>query len=144
MKSYANGSAILGLMLLSFCWRCSYQGSKTQKEESAIEIAGALKPWDEPPQPVGGYREIQKNLFYPEFARKDGVEGRVVIEAAFNDEGGIKDMKIIESLGADCDQEAIRAIQSVRWKPAKQKGVPVEALIAIPVKFTLRKMHPEN
>jgi protein TonB len=144
MKSYANRSALLGLLLLSFCWRCSYQGSRTQEEASATENAGALEPWDEPPQPVYGYKEIQKNLFYPEYARKDGVEGKVVIEVAFNDEGGIEDMKIIESLGSGCDKEAIRAIHSVRWKPAMQKGVSVPAVISIPITFTLRKMHPEN
>jgi TonB family protein len=122
-----------GLLLLAFCWACS---SKSRIRENAV--------LDESPAPVGGFKEIQKNLFYPEFARKDGIEGEVLVEAIIDERGEIVETKIIESLGAECDKEAIRAIQSVRWKPATKQGIPVRSQVSIPINFKLQKMHPNN
>lgn len=131
---YGLGTALTELLLLAFCWSCSYQGSRDRKNAEL----------DTPPEPVGGFKQIQKNLYYPEFARKDGIEGKVLIEATINEAGEIIDTQIIESLGTGCDGEAIRAIYSVRWKPATKQGVPVRSRVAIPISFRLQKMHPDN
>jgi protein TonB len=136
--------AFFGLLLLPLFLYCSYQGSNNQEINGLTENSWELESWDEPPQPIGGYKQLQKNLIYPEFARKDGVAGKVVVEVIFNDEGQIEDMKVIESVSHDCDKEALRAIHSMRWKPATQKGIPVPAVISIPISFTLQKMHSEN
>ena len=123
-----------GLLLLFFYWSCSGPGSRAREED----VLDAL------PEPVRGFQEIQKYLFYPEFARKHGVEGKVVVEALITETGEVAETNIIESLGAECDKEAIRAIQSVVWKPAMQKGIPVRSQILIPIYFKLQKMHPNN
>ncbi|MFQ5754243.1 MAG: energy transducer TonB, partial [bacterium] len=48
-------------------------------EDEGIEERYVFVPYDEPPYPIGGYAAIQKNLKYPEIARKAGIEGLVII-----------------------------------------------------------------
>ncbi|MBN1895334.1 energy transducer TonB [bacterium] len=96
-------------------------------------------PYDEPPEPIGGFLAIQKALQYPEIARKAGVEGRVVIWARVDESGNVVNTKVQKSLGPNgCDEAAIAAIQSVKWKPAKQRDRAVKVWIAVPVDFKLR------
>lgn len=95
--------------------------------------------YDEPPAPIGGFGAIQRNLKYPEIARKAGIEGRVIIHVLVDEKGNVVDTKVLKSLGATgCDEAAIAAIKSVKWKPAMQRDKPVKVWVAIPVIFKLK------
>lgn len=96
-------------------------------------------PFDEPPEPEGGFLAIQNKLQYPEIARKAGVEGRVTVQAQIDVDGTVLRTKVVQSLGPNgCDEAAINAIKAVKWKPAKQRDRPVKVWIAVPVDFRLR------
>ena len=96
-------------------------------------------PYDEPPVPIGGFPAIQKKLVYPEIARKAGVEGRVTIYAQVDESGNVVRTRVVQSLGPNgCDEAAIKAIMSVKWKPAKQRDRSVKVWIAVPVDFRLK------
>lgn len=95
--------------------------------------------YDEPPAPIGGFAAIQQNLVYPEIARKAGVEGRVYVNVLIDEKGNVIDTKILKSLGNNgCDEAAVAAIRSVKWKPAKQRDKPVKVWVGIPVVFKLK------
>ncbi|MBN1348459.1 TonB family protein [candidate division KSB1 bacterium] len=95
--------------------------------------------FDEPPQPIGGFPAIQRNLKYPEIARKAGVEGKVLVHVKIGRKGEVLDTKILKSLGNNgCDEAAVAAIKSVKWKPATQKDKPVTVWVIIPVIFRLK------
>ncbi len=94
-------------------------------------------PFDVPPQPVGGFAQIQKNLVYPQSAINAGIQGKVYIDINFDEKGQIVDTKIAQSLNKECDQAAINAIKAVKWEPAKNDGKPVSVWITIPVVFKL-------
>ena len=95
--------------------------------------------YDEPPSPIGGFGAIQGALKYPEIARKAGIQGRVVVQVLVSEKGKVIDTQIIQSLGhSGCDVAAIKAIQSVNWKPASRGYKPVLGWIAIPVIFKLK------
>ena len=96
-------------------------------------------PYDEAPNPVGGFAAIQKNLKYPEIARKAGIEGTVIIYARIDVKGNVINTKVIKPLGnSGCNEEAIKAIKAVKWKPAMQRDKPVTVWVSVPVKFKLR------
>ena len=96
-------------------------------------------PHDESPQPIGGYPAIQAKLVYPEIARKAGVEGKVMIWAKIGVDGTVTHTQIMVSLGPNgCDEAAVNAIKSVKWKPAMQRDKPVEVWVAVPVEFRLK------
>ena len=95
-------------------------------------------PYDEPPVPIGGFPAIQKNLVYPEIARKAGIEGRVTVYAEVDENGIVANTKVVTSLGPNgCDEAAINAIKSIKWYPAKQRDTNVKVWIAVPVDFRL-------
>jgi len=103
------------------------------------EAATIFVPYDDPPQPIGGFAAIQKNLVYPEIARKAGVEGKVTVHVQIDEKGNVVNTKILQSLGNNgCDEAAVAAIKSVKWKPAMQRDRPVKVWVAIPVVFKLK------
>ncbi|MFQ5627763.1 MAG: energy transducer TonB [bacterium] len=105
----------------------------------ADESSNIFVAYDEAPEPIGGFAAIQKNLEYPEIARKAGIEGRVIVNVLVATNGRIEDTKILKSLGhSGCDEAAVKAIRSVRWKPAKQRDRPVKVWVGIPVIFKLK------
>jgi len=107
--------------------------------EEEDESATIFVPYDEPPQPIGGFAAIQRNLKYPEIARKAGVEGRVLVHVRVDKKGNVIETKILQSLGNNgCDEAAVDAIKKVKWKPAYQRDKPVTVWIAIPVQFKLK------
>lgn len=96
-------------------------------------------PYDEAPEPIGGFLAIQNKLVYPEIARKAGVEGRVTVQAQIDVTGEVIRTKVVQSLGPNgCDEAAEKAIKAVKWKPAKQRDRAVKVWIAVPVDFRLR------
>jgi len=109
--------------------------ARADKEMGAEEII--FVEYDTPPMPVGGFAEIQKNLEYPEAARKAGTEGKVVLYVHISETGEVLKTKVQESVNPECDKAAIKAIQSVKWDPAKQGDDPVAVWVAVPISFKL-------
>ena len=96
-------------------------------------------PFDSAPEPIGGYGAIQKNLVYPEAARKAGVEGRVMVWVNVDPHGDVKRMQLMKSLGySGCDEAAMNAIKSVKWKPAIDEDKSISVWVAVPVDFRLK------
>jgi protein TonB len=82
---------------------------------------------------------IQKNTKYPAVARENGVQGKVFVNFVVDADGSIVDAKIIRSIGAGCDEEALRVVKSMpKWKAGRQNGRSVKCYFNLPVNFTLR------
>jgi protein TonB len=97
---------------------------------------------EETAEPKGGmpafYKYVGDKMKYPAQARRMGVEGRVFVEFIVNRDGSIVDVKAIKGIGAGCDEEAVRVVQSApAWKPGKQRGKPVRQKMVIPIIFKL-------
>jgi len=93
------------------------------------------------PQPVGGfeafYSVIGKELKYPRQARQMNVEGKVVVQFVVSKAGEPSDFLILKSLGAGCDEEAIRVLSKTKWEPGRQRGKPVKVRMAMAINFRL-------
>jgi periplasmic protein TonB len=97
---------------------------------------------EEMPNFPGGNQELMSffanNLCYPEIAKRAGVEGKVVLSFIVDKSGKIIDVEILKGIGAGCDEEAMRVINSMpNWNPGKQNGKPVLTKLKIPVVFKL-------
>ncbi|MBO8131222.1 MAG: energy transducer TonB [Candidatus Marinimicrobia bacterium] len=96
-------------------------------------------PYDEPPEPIGGYSAIQRNVVYPEIAREAGIEGTVVVRAFVNEFGIVTDCIVMKGIpNTGLDEAAVNAIKKTRFKPAKQRDRNVGVWISIPVVFKLK------
>ncbi|HXE76404.1 MAG TPA: energy transducer TonB [Candidatus Xenobia bacterium] len=76
----------------------------------------------------------------PEFsdeARKARYQGVVVLLAVVDEEGRARDIRVARSLGMGLDEQAIRAVQNWRFKPAERYGKPVPVYMTIEVNFRL-------
>lgn len=121
----------------------------TQIEEMVFEEAPEEEVSDEifmvvedQPEPAGGmqafYEYVGKNLKYPSQARRMGVEGKVFVQFVVNTDGSLTDVQAIKGIGAGCDEEAVRVIQSAaKWKPGKQRGRAVRVRMVLPITFRL-------
>ena len=94
--------------------------------------------YDTPPEVVGGMGAIQKYMVYPEKARKAGIEGKVEISVHINKKGKLTEAFVEKSINPGCDKAAIKALKSVKWKPALKDKKPVSAWVSVPLKFKLR------
>jgi protein TonB len=109
------------------------------EEEVADEIFTIV---EDQPSPKGGmaafYEYVGKKLKYPAQARRMGIEGKVFVEFVVDKDGSITDVKAIKGIGAGCDEEAIRVIQTApKWNPGKQRGRPVKVRMILPITFKL-------
>ena len=95
-------------------------------------------PYDEAPEPVGGYAAIQRNVRYPEIAQEAGIEGMVIVQAFIDNKGRVTNTLILRGIpNTGLDEAAMEAINRTRFKPAKQRDRPVGVWISIPVNFKL-------
>ncbi len=83
---------------------------------------------------------IYKNIRYPAIARDKGVEGTVVVQFVIDKNGRIQNAKIAHDIGADCGEEALRAVNSMNeesglWTPGRQGGEAGNVKINLPVMF---------
>lgn len=106
-----------------------------KEEEPEPEIFVVV---EEMPDLIGGLAEIQKNIRYPEIARKAGVEGRVIIQFVVDESGNVVDPTVVRGIGAGCDEEALRVVREAKFKPGKQRGKSVKVKMSLPITFKLR------
>ncbi|KAF0198780.1 MAG: TonB family protein [Bacteroidetes bacterium] len=80
---------------------------------------------------------IAANLVYPEAAIKQNVSGVVKIAFVVEPHGRISNTKIVNSLGAGCNEEAIRIIRIMKWMPGTINRQAVRARMSISINFSL-------
>lgn len=90
------------------------------------------------PELQGGLGELQKKIRYPEIAKKAGVEGRVIVQFVVNEQGMVENPVVVRGIGAGCDEEAIKAVQTARFTPGRQRGQPVKVKMSLPITFKLK------
>jgi protein TonB len=104
------------------------------------EVYVAVEQMPEYPGGVAALQKFfQKEIKYPEIARKAGVEGKVFVQFVVGNDGAIRDIEVVRGIGGGCDEEAIRVIKAMpKWIPGKQNGRPVSVRFALPVVFKLK------
>ena len=88
-------------------------------------------------------RELGRALRYPETARRNGLEGEVVLRILIDKTGLVADIKVDRSTNPAFEAEAIRAVRKTSFTPAIQQGRPIAVWIQIPVLFKLDDGTPE-
>jgi periplasmic protein TonB len=96
----------------------------------------------EPPSFPGGDLArksfIQRNIRYPKLAIQNKIQGRVYVSFIVEKNGSVSNVKVIQGIGAGCDDEAIRVVMMMpRWKPGKRQGHEVSVQQNMPINFIL-------
>jgi len=137
---------ILGVVLFGISVTivaCSEQivGTESQSVDerlnNAAQDADTYVVVEDMPELVGGLQSIQANLVYPELAMKAGIEGRVIIQFVVDEEGEVQNPVVVRGIGSGLDAAALSAVESAKFVPGKQRGVPVKVKMSLPVTFKL-------
>lgn len=65
---------------------------------------------------------------YPEHARVQGVEGRVIVEYVIDETGVPTELQVVEATPPGVfDEAALRAVSAWRYQPALRYGKPVKS-----------------
>ena len=82
---------------------------------------------------------VNKNLDYPEIAKENGVQGRVILRFTVNPDGSVSNVTVLRGVDSSLDKEAVRGVsKSPKWKPGRQRDRAVKVTYTFPVIFQLR------
>ncbi|MFN7986478.1 MAG: M56 family metallopeptidase [Thermoanaerobaculia bacterium] len=102
--------------------------SGPEKEGDVLKVGGDVK------EPVEIAR-VQPT--YPEEARKNKIQGNVILSAVINEKGTVSRVEALESPDPTLTTAAIEAVRQWTYKPATQKGKPVKVRLTVTVSFKL-------
>lgn len=82
---------------------------------------------------------IQRNIIYPKLAQQNKIQGRVYASFVVEKDGSLTSIKILQGIGAGCDDEALRVVRLMpKWKSGKRQGHAVRVQIILPMNFILQ------
>ncbi|MGQ9620328.1 MAG: energy transducer TonB [Bacteroidales bacterium] len=113
---------------------------EVKEEEAPTEVFVVV---EEMPSFPGGEQALMEfiyaNIQYPEIAKENNIQGRVILRFCVTYKGTVDQVSVIKSVDPSLDNEAIRVIKMLpTWKPGKQGGKPVNVWYSVPVTFQLK------
>lgn len=98
---------------------------------------------EEMPMYPGGDAELLKYLrehaVYPEIARENNIQGRVIIKFCVTPTGEVNKISVLKTVDPELDAEAIRVVGTLpRFKPGRQGGKPVPVWYQAFINFRLQ------
>jgi protein TonB len=113
---------------------------EVKEEEAPVEVFVVV---EEMPTYPGGDKAlmdyINGNIVYPEIAKENNIQGRVILRFCVTYKGAVDQVTVLKPVDPALDNEAIRVIKMLpAWKPGKQGGKPVNVWYSVPVTFQLK------
>jgi TonB family protein len=98
---------------------------------------------DEMPRFPGGDAALLKligdSVRYPEVAKQNGTQGKVIVRFCVTEKGSINHISIIKGVSPEIDAESIRVVAKLPdFKPGKQGGKEVPVWYHVPINYTLQ------
>jgi protein TonB len=76
---------------------------------------------------------------YPPMAVNAHVQGIVILEAIVDEEGRVKEVKVLRSANLMLDHEAVAAVRQWRYAPVVLNGTPVRFVLSVALSFKLQE-----
>jgi TonB family protein len=115
--------------------RGGVEGGVTKGAEESVPTDGdVLKVGGDVKEPV----ELTRvDPIYPEEARKNRIQGRVVVQAIIDTKGNVQRAEAVESPDSMLTEAALAAVKQWTYRPATKKGKPVKVFLTVTVAFKL-------
>lgn len=126
------------------------QSKETKDNANVVSENSASEPGvvpfvlvDEMPMFPGGdsglLKYIGENTHYPEAAKLNNIQGKVIVRFCVTAEGKISLISVIKGVSPELDAEGIRVVKTLpAFQPGKQGGKPVPVWYMVPITFTLQ------
>ena len=83
-------------------------------------------------------------LYYPDEAREQGLEGTVVVRVFVGEDGKTKDVRLSQSSGNYLlDSAAVHTAKTFTFSPTMRGHKSVKSWVLVPIEFKLKMVHPE-
>lgn len=83
---------------------------------------------------------IYKNINYPQDAKDNGIEGKVILRFVVSKEGNVVQPVIVKGLYPSIDRAVLEIVPKIpRFEPGSNGGKPVNVWYSIPITFKLVK-----
>ena len=146
-ERYSSATIIVFAILLVTCVACTGSTSgelttpieeRTPEKDNKEFISIERLPMFPDDGDSGLLKWVQSNLKYPEIAKKNGVQGRVVVQFVVKKDGSIGEIKVVRSVEPTLDEEAVRIVKMLpNFIPGEMNGEPVDVWYTLPIKFNL-------
>jgi protein TonB len=126
------------------------EGDEETEDEMAPTTFDSFEDMPPPPPPSGGggdvflaFDEAPQLLYfeqpdYPPLARDAGIEGTVAIKVLVDESGKVVSAQVLSSdVTPAMEKAALAAARKCKFRPAKQRTIPVKAQVMIPFQFQL-------
>jgi periplasmic protein TonB len=115
-------------------------------KEEIKEVEAEPEPFvvvEEMPMYPGGDVELMKylmaNTVYPEIAKENNIQGKVIVRFCVTAKGGVSQVSVLKGVDPELDKEAMRVVSTLPlFKPGKQGGKAVPVWYMVPIAFTLK------
>ena len=88
---------------------------------------------------------VAQNVKYPESAKENNLQGRVIVKFVIEKDGTVSNVEVGRGWGNELDDEAVRVVKAMpKWKPGKQDGKPVRVSFMLPINFKLSDGTPSK
>ena len=129
--------AIILIAVLSSCKQSSPQNVSDKLIDSVYTQVDQL------PLFSGGdtalLKFIAKNTIYPDSAKKNNIQGKVVVKFVVQKDGSVSNIEVLKPVSPLLDKEAIRVVGTLKFEnPGKLKGKPVAVWYMVPITFALK------
>lgn len=135
--------ALIGLTGLLACTDVPNTPVQSQTETTTAQAAGKVLESPEElqgvvmPELTGGLQALYEKIHYPEAAREQGIEGKVIVSFVVDETGRVRNARVVRGVHEALDQAVLQALQEVRFKPAQKDDLPVAVRMALSVVFQL-------
>ena len=135
-------NCLLALVLVAACG-----GTAPIREYSPVrplelgplpDVVILLEEADEGGQPIGGLRHLQREVVYPEEAKRNRIVGLVQVHFVVSARGEVLRAEVVKSAHPLLDREALHVVAHHRFEPAKKDGIAVAFESVMPITFKIR------
>ena len=135
----ANSMENLSMTVSPFLMNQNDAYNIVMRKKSGEKIYSNVENMPEYPGGMKNFkRYIDKNLKYPEEAKKNKIEGVVVMQFVVEKNGDVTNPRVVRRLEASLDSVAMNLIKGMpRWTPASDHGVKVRCKYSVPVAFNI-------
>lgn len=100
--------------------------------------------YDHQPEFPGGINKfaeyLKKSVKYPQEARKNKTQGKVLVSFVVDTDGSLTNAAIVKGLGNGLDEEALRVISNCpSWHPGYRNNAPVRVQYNMNINFSLNR-----
>ena len=131
---------LIMMSLMAMLGLTTVNAQKTVVAEKNQQVFDVVEQMPEYPGGIQALFEyLQQNVKYPEDAKNQKVEGRVIATFVVETDGTINNVEVVKPAFPSLDAEAVRVLSAMpKWKPGMQSGKVVRVKYTVPINFNMK------